>query len=138
MSVIGCSADTSRLRTRTVDEEARFVFRSKIENPKWLEGLQRHGFKGAQEISNMAEYLFAWDATSDIVDPWMYQSVAERFLFDEETAEWFEDVNPHAMHDTAAWLLQAIGRRMWDPGTDTRSQLEEIYLDLESRFEGMQ
>ncbi len=138
VSVIGCSADTSRLRTRTVDEEARFVFRSKIENPKWLEGLKRHGFKGAQEIANMAEYLFAWDATSNIIDPWMYQSVAERFLFDEETAEWFEDANPHAMHDTAAWLLQAIGRGMWDPDDETRYQLEELYMELESMFEGNQ
>ncbi|MDO5862436.1 MAG: cobaltochelatase subunit CobN, partial [Thermoplasmata archaeon] len=104
MSVIGCSADTGNLRTRTVDEEGRFVFRSKINNPKWLEGLKRHGFKGAEEISNMAEYVLGWDATSDIIDPWMYQSIAERFLFDEETAEWFRDANPYAMLETAARL----------------------------------
>lgn len=138
MSVIGCSADTSGLRTRTVDEEGRFVFRSRINNPKWLEGLKRHGFSGAREISDMAEYVFGWDATSGIIDPWMYQSIAERFLFDEETAEWFRDANPHAMHDTAARLLEAIGRGMWTPDEETRRQLEELYLDLESQFEGMQ
>ena len=138
MSVIGCSADTSDIRTRTADEEGRFVFRSKIDNPKWLEGLKRHGFKGAQEISNMAEYVFAWDATSDIIDPWMYQSIADRFLFDEATAEWFRDVNPHAMHDTAEWLLEAIGRGMWEPDDSTRERLEGLYQDLESVFEGMQ
>ena len=138
MSVIGCSADTSAIKTRTVDEEGRFVFRSKINNPKWLEGLKRHGFKGAEEISNMAEYVLGWDATSDIIDPWMYQSIAERFLFDEETAEWFRDANPYAMHETASRLLEAIGRGMWTPDGETRTQLEEIYSDLESQFEGMQ
>lgn len=138
MSVIGCSADTSNLRTRTVDEEGRFVFRSKINNPKWLEGLKRHGFKGAEEISNMAEYVLGWDATSDIIDPWMYQSIADRFLFDEETSEWFRDANPHAMHETAARLLEAVGRGMWDPDEATKEQLQEIYQDLESMFEGMQ
>ena len=138
MSVIGCSADTSDIRTRTADEEGRFVFRSKINNPRWLEGLKRHGFKGAQEISDMAEYVFAWDATSGIIDPWMYQSIAERFLFDEETAEWFRDANPHAMHDTAAWLLEAVGRGMWEPDPETRRQLEDVYQDLEAMFEGMQ
>ncbi len=138
MSVIGCSADTSAIRTRTVDEEGRFVFRSKINNPKWLEGLKRHGFKGAEEISNMAEYVLGWDATSDIIDPWMYQSIAERFLFDEETAEWFRDANPYAMHETASRLLEAIGRGMWTPDEETRKQLEEIYTDLEAQFEGMQ
>ena len=138
LSVIGCSADTSNLRTRTIDEEGRFVFRSKINNPKWLEGLKRHGFKGAEEISNMAEYVLGWDATSDIIDPWMYQSIADRFLFDEETAEWFEDANPYAMHETAARLLEAIGRGMWDPDDATKEQLQEIYQRLEDRFEGMQ
>lgn len=138
LSVIGCSADTANIRTRTVDEEGRFVFRSKINNPRWVEGLKRHGFKGAQEISNMAEYVLGWDATSDIIDPWMYQSIAERFLFDEETAEWFRDANPHAMYDTTARLLEAIGRGMWDPDPETRRQLEEIYQGLEAAFEGMQ
>ena len=138
MSVIGCSADPKNLRTRTVDEEGRFVFRSKVNNPKWLEGLKRHGFKGAEEISDMTEYVLGWDATSGIIDPWMYQSIAERFLFDEETAEWFEDANPHAMQATAARLLEAIGRGLWEPDGETKSQLEEIYSRLESVFEGMQ
>lgn len=137
-SIIGCSADTSRIVTRTIDEEGRFIFRSKVGNPKWVEGLKRHGFRGAEEISNMAEYVLGWDATSDIIDPWMYQTIADRFLLDEETSDWFEDANPHAMHDTAGRLLEAIGRGMWSPDDDTRSELERIYLELESRFEGEQ
>lgn len=138
MSFIGCSADPSKVVTRTIDEEGRFIFRSKINNPKWLEGLKRHGFKGAEEISNMTEYVFGWDATSDIVDPWMYQSIADRFLFDEETAEWFRDANPYAMYETVSKLLEAVGRGMWSPDSETRAQLEELFLDLEEGFEGMQ
>ena len=136
MSVIGCSADTSNLRLRTVDEEGRYIFRSKVLNPKWVEGLKQHGFKGAEEISNLAEYVFAWDATSDIIDPWMYQSMAERFLFDEENSEWLRDANPYAMYETASWLLEAIGRGMWEPDEETRRKLEQLYMDLEGEFEG--
>lgn len=68
----------------------------------------------------------------------MYQSIADNFLFDEETAEWFEDANPHAMHDTVSRLLEAIGRDMWSPAPDVRERLEHMYMDLESRFEGEQ
>ena len=136
MSVIGCSADTSNIKTRTVDEEGRYIFRSKILNPKWVEGLKQHGFKGAEEISNMAEYVFAWDATSDIIDPWMYKSIADRFLFDEENSEWLRDANPYAMYETASWLLEAIGRDMWDADEETRRRLEQLYMDLEGEFEG--
>lgn len=136
MSFIGCSADTSNVKTRTIDEEGRYIFRSKILNPKWVEGLKQHGFKGAEEISNMAEYVFAWDATSDIIDPWMYQSIADRFLFDEENSEWLRDANPYAMYETASWLLEAIGRDMWDADEETKRRLEQLYMDLEGEFEG--
>ena len=138
MSVIGCSADTSNVRTRTIDEEGRYVFRSKVLNPKWIEGLKPHGFKGAEEISNMAEYVFAWDATSGIVDPWMYQGIAERFLFDKENSEWLRDANPYAMHETVSWLLEAVGRGMWEPDDETRERLEKLYMELEGELEGME
>ena len=119
-----------------MDEEGRYIFRSKVLNPKWVEGLKQHGFKGAEEISNLAEYVFAWDATSNIIDPWMYQSMAERFLFDEENSEWLRDANPYAMYETASWLLEAIGRGMWEPDEETRKRLEQLYMDLEGEFEG--
>ena len=45
MSVIGCSADVDRLVLRTVEEESRYVFRSKVVNPKYEKGLRRHGFR---------------------------------------------------------------------------------------------
>ena len=136
MSVIGCSADTSNLRLRSIAEEGRYIFRSKIMNPKWVEGLKQHGFKGAEEISNMAEYVFAWDATSDIIEPWMYQSIADRFLLDDDNSEWLRDANPYAMYETAAWLLEAVGRGMWEPDEATRRALEQLYMDLEGQFEG--
>lgn len=136
MSVIGCSEDTTDLRTRTIGEEARFIFRSKIQNPKWVNGLREHGFNGAQEISNLTEYVFAWDATSGIVDPWMYQTIADRFLLDGVNSEWMRDVNPYAMHETVSWLLEAVGRGMWSPDDETRERLEALYLDLEGDLEG--
>ncbi|MGN1044709.1 MAG: cobaltochelatase subunit CobN [Candidatus Methanomethylophilaceae archaeon] len=136
MSVIGSSADTSAPKLRTVDEEGRYIFRSKILNPKWVDGLKCHGFKGAEEISNMAEYVFAWSATSDIVDPWMFRSIAETFLLDGENSEWLRDANPYAMYETASWLLEAIGRGMWDADDDIRRRLGELYMELEGEFEG--
>ncbi len=136
MSVIGSSADTTAPRLRSVDEEGRYIFRSKILNPKWVDGLKCHGFKGAEEISNMAEYVFAWSATSDIIDPWMFRSIAETFLLDGENSEWFRDANPYAMYETASWLLEAIGRGMWDADEDIRRRLGDLYMELEGEFEG--
>ena len=137
MSVIGFSADTSNIKTKTVDEEGRYIFRSKINNPKWVEGLKPHGFKGAQEISKMAEYVFGWDATSDIIEDWEYKSIADNFLFDKENAEWFREANPYAMMEVTQRLLEAIYRKMWDADKDTRERLLQLFEELEGDLEGM-
>ncbi len=86
----------------------------------------------------MAEYVFAWDATSGVVEPWMYQGIAERFLFDKENSEWLRDANPYAMHETVSWLLEAVGRGMWEPDDETRERLEKLYMELEGELEGME
>ena len=137
MSVIGFSADTSNIKTKTIDEEGCYLFRSKINNPKWIEGLKPHGFKGAQEISNMTEYVFGWDATSDIIEGWEYKSIADNFLFNKENAEWFRDANPYAMMEVTTRLLEAIYRKMWDADKETKERLLKLYEELEGDLEGM-
>ena len=137
MSIIGFSADTSNIKTKTIDEEGRYIFRSKINNPKWIEGLKVHGFKGAQEISKMAEYVFGWDATSDIIEGWEYKSIADNYLFDKENSEWFREANPYAMMEVVSRLLEAVDRDMWDAGEEMRQKLLDLYEDLEGELEGL-
>ncbi|MDR3206351.1 MAG: cobaltochelatase subunit CobN [Candidatus Methanoplasma sp.] len=134
-SFMGDSSDTDNTKLRTVEEEGRYIFRSKILNPKWLEGLKRHGFKGAQEISEMFEFVFAWDATSDVIEDWMYESMTESYVFDKETREWIENVNPYAMREMVSRLMEAVGREMWDPSEEVMEKLSDIYLSNEERLE---
>ena len=134
-SVIGDSSDMKNVKTKTIEEEGRFIFRSKILNPKWVNGLKQHGFKGAGEISEMFEYVFAWDATSDMIEPWMYESLAENYIFDKETREWIEDANPFAMREMIQRLFEAIERGMWEPDEETRERLSKLFLDNEELLE---
>src|SRR5581483_4686387 len=43
----GDSANPALVRVRDLDDEARRVFRSRVINPKWIESIKRHGYKGA-------------------------------------------------------------------------------------------
>lgn len=137
MSFMGDSSDTRNLRTRTLEEETRFVFRSKINNPKWLKGLKVHGFKGVQELSTLFDYIIGWDSTSDSIEDWMYQSVTENFVFDEETREWIEEENPYALMAMLDRLNEAMERRFWDPDDETKERLREIFLEAEEIMEGV-
>ena len=135
VSVIGEASDPKNIKTRILEEEIRFVFRSRIQNPRWIEGLKPHGFRGVQEIMNTIEYTFGWDVTSDAVDDWEYQACAEHFLFDAENRQWIEENNPYALHSMAGRLLEAHERGFWDTDDGTIHKLQEIYLETEDYFE---
>ena len=138
MSFVGDGSDPDRTRVRDAKEELQFVYRSKVLNPRFIEGLKRHGYRGVSEIANLTEYTFGWDATSDIVDDWVYEKLTERYLFDDDTREWMEKENPHAMMDMMDRLFEAIDRGMWDVKPETLERMKDIYLGLEERIEEFQ
>ncbi|MDO5852560.1 MAG: cobaltochelatase subunit CobN [Thermoplasmata archaeon] len=135
MSFMGDGSDPDRVRTRGTKEELQFVYRSKVLNPKFVEGLKRHGYRGVSEIANLTEFTFGWDATSDIVDDWIYEKLTETYLFDDDTREWMQDENPHAMMEMMDRLFEAVERGMWDVKPETLERMKDIYLGLEERVE---
>ena len=121
----GDSSDPQRPRTRDLREEARRVFRSRVVNPKWLESMRRHGYKGALEMAATVDYLFGYDATAQVLDDWMYHTIAETYLRDEEMQQFFSDSNPWAWQAISERLLEAVEREMWqDPAQDDLLLLE--------------
>ena len=137
MSFMGDSSDPDRLKLRTLEEETAYVMRSRVLNPKWLEGLKPHGFRGAMELSKLTEYMLGWDATSDNIEPWMYQAVTEKFVLAQETREWIEQNNPYALKEMVEDLLEAIDRDLWDAPDDIRDRLRELYLEAEGSLEDL-
>ena len=134
---VGDSADPARVRTRSLQEEARRVFRSRVVNPRWIAAMRRHGYKGAFELSATVDYLFGYDATAGVVEDWMYEKVAERYALDPETTEFMRESNPWALRAIAERLLEAADRGLWaEPSPEVLERLRAEYLDLEGELEG--
>ena len=83
---IGDSAVPDQVETRTLAQETRRVFRSRVVNPRWIAAMQRHGYKGAFELAATVDYLFGYDATAGVVEDWMYDQLAQSYVFDPGTA----------------------------------------------------
>jgi cobaltochelatase CobN len=134
-SLAGDSADPDRAAVRTTSEEARHIFRARLLNPKWLEGLKRHGFKGAGDISKAMDIILGWDATAGVVDDWMYQRFARKVALDADMQEWMKQVNPYALQNILNKLLEAVQRGMWRTDAETLDALRNAYLDAEGEIE---
>jgi cobaltochelatase CobN len=131
----GDASDPDRVKNRSIQEESKHVFRSRILNPKWIEGLMRHGFKGAGDLSRTVDNAFHWDATSGVIEDWMYQGLADKYAFDERMREWLKEINPYALQNITERLLEAISRGMWDADDETKERLEQLFLEAEGDLE---
>ncbi|RNL80766.1 cobaltochelatase subunit CobN [Halostreptopolyspora alba] len=133
---VGDSANPDQVKTRTLAEETRRVFRSRVVNPRWIAAMRRHGYKGAFELAATVDYLFGYDATAGVVDDWMYTKLAETYVFDPENREFLEESNPWALRGMSERLLEAADRGLWEqPDQRTLDQLREVYLKLEGDLE---
>ncbi|MCP1642867.1 cobaltochelatase CobN [Pseudomonas citronellolis] len=118
-------------RIRTLKEELGRVLRARAVNPKWIAGMKRHGYKGAFEMAATVDYLFAFDATSELVEDHQYQLLADAYLLDDDTREFIQRHNPEALRDMAERLLEAQQRGLWQEPGEYREALENILVDSE-------
>ncbi|MEU7417424.1 cobaltochelatase subunit CobN [Streptomyces antibioticus] len=134
---IGDSTRPETVRTRTLVEETSRVFRARVVNPKWIEAMRRHGYKGAFELAATVDYLFGYDATTGVVADWMYDKLTETYVLDPTNREFLQEANPWALHGIAERLLEAESRGMWaKPDPAVLEELRRVFLETEGDLEG--
>ncbi|HEY2674251.1 MAG TPA: cobaltochelatase subunit CobN, partial [Rugosimonospora sp.] len=134
---IGDSHRPDEVRTRSLAEETRRVFRARVVNPRWIEAMRRHGYKGAFELAATVDYLFGYDATAGVVEDWMYEQLAASYVFDQQVRDFLDKSNPWALRGITERLLEAADRGLWErPDAGTLDRLRQAYLATESDLEG--
>lgn len=118
-------------RIRTLKEELNRVIRARAANPKWIAGVKRHGYKGAFELAATVDNLFAFDATTGLIDDHQYALLADAYLLDPDTRDFVREHNPHALRDMTERLLEAQQRGLWQEPGEYREALENLLLDIE-------
>ncbi|MDD2709631.1 MAG: cobaltochelatase subunit CobN, partial [Verrucomicrobiae bacterium] len=131
----GDTRDPNEVSVRTLGEEIRRVARAKLLNPRWIEGMKEHGYKGAGEISKRVGRLYGWQATAKAVDDAVFDDAARTFMMDEENRKFFEENNPWALEEMARRLLEAAERGLWKPAPDVRDALKDLYIEIEGWIE---
>jgi magnesium chelatase subunit H len=123
-------------KIRSLEETIRLETRAKTLNPKWYEGMLKHGFRGVAEIENHVLNTFGWSATADAVDTWIYTDIARTFLLDSTMFNRLQELNPHSVRSLTRRLLEAHDRGYWNPDEEILEKLRELVGDLEDHLEG--
>ncbi|MGD9798896.1 MAG: cobaltochelatase subunit CobN, partial [Acidimicrobiia bacterium] len=131
----GDSADPSRPQVRSLAEEAARVVRTRVLNPKWIDSMRNHGYKGAFEIAATVDYLFGYDATAGVVEDWMYERVTRAYVSDPAMRAFYEASNPWALRSICERLLEAAERAMWDASDGAVAALRDGILAAEGMEE---
>jgi cobaltochelatase CobN len=114
---------------RTLEEEISRVVRSRVVNPKWVNGVKRHGYKGAFEMAATLDYLFAFSATTGAVKSHHFDLTYEAYLEDVETFNFIKDNNQSALFEMAQKFKEALDRGLWRPKSNSaRALLEKLIL----------
>ena len=105
--------------TRTLEEEISKVMRSRVVNPKWLDGVKRHGYKGAFEIIATLDYMFAFAATTGAVKTHHFDLAFEAFVEDAATRDFIKANNPFGYDELIAKFNEAQQRGLWTPRSNS-------------------
>ncbi len=122
---------------RKLSEQVALETRTRMLNPKWYEGMLRHGYEGVRQIETHVTNTMGWSATTGQVDSWVYQQLTQTYVLDPEMRERLAALNPTASAKIANRLIEAQERRYWSPDETTLAALRHASEELEDRLEGV-
>ena len=122
---------------RTLEEQVAIETRTRTLNPKWYEGMLKHGYEGVRQIEVHVTNTMGWSATTGQVAPWVYQEITKTFMLDPEMRKRLAELNPTASAKVANRLIEAHERNYWQPDAETLAALRRAGEELEDRIEGI-
>ena len=127
---------SERPRMHRLEKEFDKVLRSRLLNPRWIEAMQGHGYKGGFEMAASLDYLFAYDASTGRVPHWSYGALTDRWLDDPAVLAFLRRSNPWALRDMAERMLEAHNRGLWAGAQyEQLARLRELVLESEALIE---
>jgi cobaltochelatase CobN len=132
----GDHSRSERPRLHRLEKELDKVMRSRMLNPRWIEGMMRHGYKGAFEMGASLDYLFAYDSATDRVPDWCYGALCDEWLSQSRILDFLKASNPWVLRDMAERLLEASNRGLWASATDEQLlHLQTLVNSSEAQIE---
>lgn len=127
-----------RLETETVDKSINRGIRTRVLNPKWIDGMLEHKYHGVQKIAERFENILGLAATTNGVEQWIYNDLYEKYIEDEKLRKRLKENNSYAYMTIVEWMLEYNKREYWQASKEQLEKLRNVYLDIEGNIESFQ
>ena len=131
----GDTREPKDINVHTLADEIRRTVRTKLLNPAWIEGEKEHGYKGCADIMKRVSRVYGFEASTQMVDDWIFDDITNKFVNDPEMRKFFQENNPYALEEIARRMLEANQRELWNADPETLEKLKDNYVEIESWME---
>ena len=130
-------SDTTKefIQVEDVEKPIERSMRTRLLNPKWIDGMLEHPFHGAQKISERVEYVLGLAATTGKVKKWIWRDISNRYIFNDEMRNRLSENNSCAALKLISRLIEADKRDYWQANDKEKQKLIEAYIELEGMIE---
>lgn len=105
---------------------------SRINNPKWVDGMLNEGFSGANTITKHVEHMFGMDALlGDTISDTQWNSVAKTVLNNKEA---YTKANSYAYAGALGYFIEASRRGMWNGPKELVQQVVNEYINTVAEY----
>ena len=126
-----------RVITETVEKAINRGIRTRVLNPKWIDGLLEHKYHGTQKIAERFENVMGLAATTNSVEQWIYNDMHQLYVEDLDMRRRLSENNPHAYMDILEQMMEYYDRGYWDATDDQIAEIKKAFLELEDNLEEM-
>jgi cobaltochelatase CobN len=109
------TTDPVRPRARTLDQALARIVRGRATSPRFIEGMMRHGARGAAELAETVDRLVDFAETTGAVSSALFDAVHEAYLADPRVRDFLARENPEAAGAIAERLETARRKGLWHP-----------------------
>lgn len=124
-----------KIHTETIDKSIARGIRTRVLNPKWIDGMLNHSYHGAQKIADRFENVMGLAATTNSVDEWIYDDLHESYVENEELRNRMIENNPHAYMNILEQMMEYNTRGYWDATQEQLDKIKQVYLEIEDKIE---
>ncbi|MGJ3264759.1 MAG: cobaltochelatase subunit CobN [Salinarimonas sp.] len=109
------SLDTPRAapKPRTLADDIDRIVRGRLTNGRFIDGCLRHGWRGAAELAQAVDALYAYAATTDAVSTHAFEAVFAALVANEPVNAALRDANAPAEAAIRERLADALRRGLW-------------------------